>query len=226
MEEAKGLIITGIVTVVILVGGILLLSKGGGGNSNKTPSPVNPDVLIHADSHQTASASAKVSIVEFGDYRCPACKEAYPVAKQVIKDYGSKINFVFRNYAFLPDSPTNSTPNASTLAANAAECASDQNKFWEMHDYFYDHQPPETDISMYTVDTLTKDANTLGIDTVKFKSCLTAKVDNGRVQKDFADGQIAGVTGTPSFFINGSLLPGVPTYNDFKGIIDQILAQK
>lgn len=221
MEGAKGLIITGIITIAILVGGIVLVSKGGG---EVKPTIVDQSILVNSDSHQT-NPGKKVTIVEFGDYRCPACKEAYPTTQQIIKDYGDKVNFVFRNYAFLPDSATNSNPNASTLAANAAECAADENKFWEMHDYLYKNQPAESDISMYTVDNLVKAAETLKIDKTKFKECLSNKKDNNRVQKDFADGQLAKVAGTPTFFVNGQLLPGIPSYDNFKSIIDTLLSK-
>ncbi|CAN5339923.1 hypothetical protein BH10PAT1_BH10PAT1_4710 [soil metagenome] len=220
MEEAKGLIITGIVTLLILGGGIFLLSK-----KNDTPvkqTSIDQSILVRVDSHQT-NPSAKVTVVEFGDYRCPACKSAFPTTQQVIKDYGDKINFVFRNYAFLPNSTTDSSSSASNLAANAVECASDQNKFWEMHDWFYTNQPQEGDNKIYTIDNLTKVAGTLGVDQTKFKACLSANSDDSRVKQDFADGQVAGVSGTPSFYINGSLLPGVPSYSDFKGILDQLL---
>lgn len=221
MGEAKGLIAVSIVTLIILIGGVFLLSKGG--NTPQKPVKVDQSILVNSDSHQTTNASRSVTIVEFGDYRCPACKQAYPAIKQIVKNYGDKINFVFRNYAFLPDSAIDKTPNASFLAANAAECAADLGKFWEMHDYLYQNQPPETDIKMYNVDTLTQAAASMDLDTKKFKECLTNKADNNRVQNDFAAGQLAHVSGTPSFFVNGQLLPGVPAYNDFKSIIDQLL---
>ena len=221
MEEAKGLIITGVVTVAILVGGIFFLSKGSNSPAS-TPAAVSSNILVRENSHQT-NKDAKVTIVEFGDYRCPACKSAYPTTKQILKDYGDKVNFVFRNYAFLPDSATSTTPVASTLAANAAECASDLGKFWEMHDYLYENQPDESNIHMYNVDTLTKAAVSLGLDESKFKTCLENKTDDSRVKSDYADGQLAGINGTPTFFINGKVLPGVPVYADFKSIIDSLL---
>lgn len=219
MGEAKGLVITGFLTLLILGGGILLFSKG----QTNTPKTVSRDILVKSDSHQT-NKDAKVTIVEFGDYRCPACKQSFPAMVQVIKDYGDKINFVFRNYAFLPD-PGSTNPNASSLAALSAECAADQNKFWEMHDYLYQNQPPESDIKMYNIDALSKVAVSLGLDEVKFKSCLSTKKYEDRIKEDLADGQIAGVTGTPAFFINGILLPGVPTYNDFKSVLDPLISK-
>lgn len=224
MESAKGLIITGVITLVILIGGIFLVSKGGS-NTNQKPTIVDSKILVRDDSHQTATAGAnpKVTIVEFGDYRCPACKQAYPVAKQLISDYGSRINFVFRNFAFLPDTAGGTTTNASTLAANSAECASDQNKFWEMHDYLYQNQPDESDIKMYTIDNMTKAVGTLGMNTEKFKQCLSNKTHDDRVKADYVDGQVAGVTGTPTFYINGQKIPGVPTLDQFKSVVDALL---
>lgn len=216
----KGLLITGGITILILVAGVLFLSKGG---SAPKPVTVDQSTLIREDSHQT-NAGASVNIVEFGDYRCPACKAAFPGMLQILKDYGNKINFVFRNYAFLPD-PGASSTNASTLAANAAECASDAGKFWEMHDWLYQNQPDESDIKIYNVDDLTKAAASLGIDGDKFKACLSAKTNDARVKKDFADGQLVGVSGTPSFYVNGKYLSGVPSYDDLKAVIDPLLTK-
>src|SRR5581483_11633084 len=98
MEGSKGLIITVVVTLVILVGGAIFLSRGG---VEQKPIVVDSKILVRDYSHQTATAGAnpKVTVVEFGDYRCPACKAVYPAAKQLITDYANKINFVFRNYA-------------------------------------------------------------------------------------------------------------------------------
>jgi len=220
MEGVKGLLITGLITIFILIGGVILLSKGG--SSNQKPVAVDQTILVRNNSYQT-NPGAKVTIVEFGDYRCPACKQAFPIMTQILKDYGNRINFVFRNYAFLPDSTTNTTPNASTLAANAAFCAGDQGKFWEMHDFLYQNQPPENDISIYNVDSLTKNALLLEVNGDKFKACLTNKTDDNKVKEDFADGQLAGITGTPTFFVNGKILSGLPTYQDFKVLIDSFL---
>src|SRR5271154_7108858 len=137
MGEAKGLIITGLVTLLILGGGIFLLSKGS--SAPQKPTPVNPAILVHSDSHQT-NPGAKVTVVEFGDYQCPACEAAYPITKEVLANYGNKINFVFRNF------PLPQHANAE-VAAEAAEAANAQGKFWEMHDKLYDTQNDWADLS-------------------------------------------------------------------------------
>ena len=165
-------------------------------------------------------SNAKVTIVEFADFRCPFCEKFFTdTLSQIKKDYvdTGKAKFYFRNFAFLGD--------ASTFAANAAECANDQGKFWEMHDYFYKNQPSESDTSMYNVDTITQTAGTLGLDTNSFKSCLSGKTDDAKVSKDVSDAQAAGVSGTPTLFINGIAIVGAQPYSAFKTVLDQELAK-
>jgi protein-disulfide isomerase len=226
MGEAKGLIITGLVTVLILVGGIFLVSK----NSNSpasTPKPVNPALLIKADSHQTATASAEVkslpagrqvTIVEFGDYQCPACGAAYPATKEVLKNYGDKINFVFRNF------PLPQHKNAQ-ISAEAAEAANAQGKFWQMYDKLYETQKDWGE-SDKPLDKFLVYAKDLGLDVNKFKADVTGNKYKSLIDNDTADGTALNVNATPTFYINGGVLQGVPTYNDFKSILDQILSQK
>ncbi len=164
--------------------------------------------------------NAKVTVVEFGDLRCPFCEQLYNnVEPQIMKDYvdTGKVKFVFRNYAFLGP--------ASTLAANAVACANEQGKFWDMENYFYKNQPSETDTSMYTVDNLTQVAGTLGMDTNQFQSCLNSTKYSTQVATDLSDGQKAGVSGTPTLFIDGIPVVGAQPYSAFKTIIDQELAK-
>lgn len=162
---------------------------------------------------------AKVHIVEFADLRCPFCEQFFTQTEpQIIKDYvdTGKATFSFRQYPFLGP--------ASTVAADAAECAQDQNKFWAFHDYMYKNQPSETDTSMYNTDSLTNIAGQLGMNTDTFRSCLDGKKDDARAQADMADGQKAGVTGTPTIFINGIPVVGAQPYSAFQTVIDQELA--
>lgn len=165
-------------------------------------------------------SDAKVTIIEFADFRCPFCEQFFSQTEsQLIKDYvdTGKANFSFRQYPFLGP--------ASIVAADAAECANDQNKFWEFHDFLYKNQPAESDTSMYTSDILTKDAVSLGMDGNKFKSCLDTKADDGKVQSDLTDGQKAGVSGTPTFFINGIATVGNVPYSTLQLAINSELAK-
>ncbi len=162
--------------------------------------------------------NAKVTVIEFGDFRCPFCKRFFTdVEPQLQKDYidTGKVKFYFRQYAFLGP--------ASTVAANAAECANEQNKFWDFHDYLYKNQPSETDTSIYTTDNLTQIVGNLGMDTDQFRTCLDGKKYDKNVSDDLAAGQKVGVNATPTFYIDGNQLVGAQPYSAFQTIIDQEL---
>ena len=163
---------------------------------------------------------AKVKIVEFADFRCPFCEQLYTQSeKQIISDYvnSGKAAFYFRHFAFLGD--------PSVVAANAAECANEQGKFWAMHNWFYDNQPPESDTSIFTVDNLTSVAGNLGMDTTSFRSCLSSSKYQKDVDKDMSEGQTAGVSGTPTLFINGVSIVGAVPYATIKAEIDKALSE-
>lgn len=164
------------------------------------------------------NANAKVTIVEFADFRCPFCERFFTDTKpQIFKDYvdTGKVKFIFRNYQFLGD--------ASVVAGNAAECANEQDKFWEFHDWLYKNQPPESDTSIYNVDGMTNAATTLGLNTDQFRNCLSTKKYNDNVTRDMQEGQKIGTSGTPTFYINGRQLVGAQPYSAFKVIIDEEL---
>lgn len=165
--------------------------------------------------------NAKVTLIEFADMRCPFCKVFQTdVLPQLMKDYvdSGKVKIYYRQYAFLGP--------ASTVAANAVECANDQGKFWDMHDYLFINQPPESDTSMFTTDKMTEIAGTLGMNTERFNSCLSSTKFNKNVTDDFSAGQKAGVSGTPTFYINGLQMVGAQPYTSFQAAIDAELAKK
>lgn len=163
-------------------------------------------------------ANAKVKIVEYGDLRCPFCQKFFTDTEpQILSDYVNtgKASFTFVNYAFLGP--------ASVVAANAAECANEQSKFWDFHDYLYKNQPSESDTSMYTTDGMTKIAGQLGMDTAQFQTCLNSKKYDKVVSDDLAAGQKEGVNGTPTTFINGVPIIGAVPYTQIKAAIDKAL---
>ena len=165
-------------------------------------------------------ANAKVTVIEFADLRCPFCEQWFQnVEPSLISDYVNtgKVKFYFRNYAFLGP--------ASTLAAEAGECANDQGQWWAFHDYMYKNQPDESDTSMYTNDNLAQIAGNLGMDTSQFSSCLSDPATAQKVAKDLSDGQAAGVNGTPTTFINGTPIVGAVPYAQIKAEIDKALQQ-
>lgn len=165
-------------------------------------------------------ANAKVKIVEYGDLRCPFCQKFFTDTEpQILSDYVNtgKASFTFVNYAFLGP--------ASVVAANAAECANEQGKFWDFHDYLYKNQPSETDTTIYTTDGMTQIAGQLGINTDQFRSCLDSKKYDKVVSDDLAAGQKEGVNGTPTTFINGTPIVGAVPYSQIKAEIDKALQE-
>jgi protein-disulfide isomerase len=140
--------------------------------------------------HIQGSSTAPVRLVEYGDYECPSCGQAYPIIKEVQKHLGDKLQFVFRNFPL-----TEMHPHAQH-AAEAAEAAAVQNRFWEMHDYLYEHQQALDD------KYLEKYADNLGLNLAKFNIDMSSHVHAGRIREDFLSGVRSGVNGTPTFYIN------------------------
>jgi protein-disulfide isomerase len=141
--------------------------------------------------HLQGPADAAVTLVEYGDYECPYCGAAYPIIKQVQARMGERLRFVFRNFPI-----ATSHPHAEQ-AAEAAEAAAAQGRFWEMHDLLYENQKRlrDQDLRGY--------AEQLELDVDSFDSDLAEHVHAARVQEDFMSGVRSGVNGTPTFYIDG-----------------------
>jgi len=141
--------------------------------------------------HTQGSAAAPVTLVQYGDYECPYCGEAYPIVKDIQERMGEQLRFVFRNFPI-----STSHPHAEQ-AAEAAEAAAAQGRFWEMHDHLYENQRHLSD------DDLRSYAQALDLDLDLFDKELAERVHAVRVHEDFMSGVRSGVNGTPTFFING-----------------------
>jgi protein-disulfide isomerase len=165
------------------------------------------------DDPMQGSKNAPVTIVEFTDYQCPFCGRARPTIQQLVKDYGNKIQYVLRDF------PLDFHPFAKK-AAEAADCAGAQRKYWEYGDILWENQ------GALDVASLKKYAGELKLDQKKFDECLDSDKFLEEINKDIADGTNAGVSGTPSFFINGQMITGARPIEQFKEIIDQELKEK
>jgi protein-disulfide isomerase len=141
--------------------------------------------------HVQGPADAAVTLVEYGDYECPYCGAAYPIIKEVQARMGARLRFVFRNFPI-----ATSHPHAEQ-AAEAAEAAAAQGRFWEMHDLLYENQKRLRD------DDLRGYAEKLGLDIDLFDRELVEYVHTARVHEDFMSGVRSGVNGTPTFYIDG-----------------------
>jgi len=141
--------------------------------------------------HRQGPIDAPVTFVEFGDYQCPHCRQAQSVVRDLRERLGDRVCYVFRHFPI-----STSHPNAQH-AAEAAEAAAAQGKFWEMHDHLYEHQDTLDD------QHLVQYAAEVGLDTERFERELSEHVYEDRVREDFVSGVRSGVNGTPSFYING-----------------------
>jgi protein-disulfide isomerase len=140
--------------------------------------------------HQQGPATAPVTLVEYGDYECPYCGEAYPIVKEIQLRLGERLRFVFRNFPL-----TQAHPHAQH-AAEAAEAAAGQGKFWQMHDSLFEHQQSLDDAHLVHY------ALALDLEKETFVREMTEHVHSHRVREDFLSGVRSGVNGTPTFFIN------------------------
>jgi protein-disulfide isomerase len=142
--------------------------------------------------HIQGPTEAAVTLVEYGDYECPYCGAAYPIIKEVQSRMGERLRFVFRNFPI-----TTSHPHAEQ-AAETAEAAATQGRFWQMHDLLYENQ------RRLRVPDLRDYAERLALDVERFDRELTEHAHAARVREDFMSGVRSGVNGTPTFYINGA----------------------
>jgi len=174
--------------------------------------PEEPTVAVAATGPSKGPANAPVTIVEFSDFQCPFCSRANASIAQVLDVYKDQVRVVFRDFPL-------SFHDKAQKAAEAGQCAADQGKFWEMHDQMFGNQ------QALDVDALKGYAKTVGLDEAKFAECLDGGKMAETVKKNLADGEEAGVSGTPAFFINGKMISGALPFEDFKKAIDAELVR-
>lgn len=212
-KEAK---ILGLVALVmIVVAGIFAFQKPP---EKAVPSvPLDDKHLLREGSHMTGEKTAKVTLVEFGDYQCPACAAAFPVVEQIIEAYkdNKDFNFVFRNL------PLSEIHPYALPSAEAAEAAGAQGKFWEMYRTLYEKQAEWTNAQNMNYFVLY--AQALGLDADKLRQEVSDKKYSDVIAADRADATALGLNSTPSFFVNGEAIVGIPKFEDLKAKIDEKL---
>lgn len=204
--EAK--VLTGIVvaTIAIVIGAVFFLSQP------EKPVVIDSANLIRDDSLKISSDSAKLTIVEFGDFQCPACKMAGPGLKQAMSEFPGQVNFVFRHYPL----PIHANAQA---AAKAVEAANKQGKVWQMYDKIFDSQEEWANDNNPT-DKFKQYASELGMDGEKLTADMNDNTIADKIFKDIADGNASGVNSTPTFFFNNELYKKGIGYQDFKSEIE------
>lgn len=172
---------------------------------------------VEANDWVNGNEDSAVELIEYSDFQCPACASYYPLVRQLSIDFGSDVKFVYRHF------PLKQHKNAE-LAAKSAEAAGRQGKFWEMHDKIFEGQSYWENESDGGARGIFKGyAISLGLNTEEFTNDLDAKDVKEKVQENYESGVRAGVSYTPSFFLNGAKIQNPRTYDEFKNIIEQAI---
>lgn len=204
-----------IIILVLMVWGLAKLAS--------TPAAVTSDgnlsEPVSATDHAEGNRMARVTVVEYSDFQCPACYNFHPVVKDVLTKYSKDILLVYRHFP-LPQH------DKSKLAAAAAEAAGNQGKFWEMHDLLFQNQPNWTDLSSADAEKQFTDfANQLGLNKVKFTSDLHSSSTAAIIDHSIDSGTKSNVDSTPSFFINGKKVTNLQNYGDLDADVAAAIAE-
>jgi len=211
--------------VVLVLGGLVAWTRianppidvsGLDNNSIMAASSQNGNIADHT----AGSTENKLLLVEYGDFQCPACGTAHPHVDQLIKDYGDKFTFVFRNFPL-----TTIHPNAKAAAA-AAEAAGLQGKYWEMHNMIYENQSDWSNLNTtQRTDIFSRYAGAIGINVDTFKTDLAARPVAQKINFDTALAKAVNVDATPTFFLDGQKIDAATVDDIAKGDLTKIKAQ-
>jgi len=184
----------GVVLVVLGIIGAIVLAP------NAPPSDTTfSNEELSFQGHVKANPDAKVVVVEFSDFQCPACGTAFRPIQDLVERYNTEIKFVYRHFPLVGTHPF------AVAAAEASECANEQGKFWEMHDALFLNQSTWSPIGR---DAIRNQAESIGLDMEKFDACIASRKFVPKIQKDMDDAVRFGVYSTPSFFVNGKRIDG------------------
>jgi protein-disulfide isomerase len=200
--------------IIVFIGVFSLTGK-------KSEAPSGSSNKASLSQHIEGNGSTGVTLVEYGDYQCPYCEQYYPTVKQIQAEFNDQIKFQFRNFPL-----TSLHPNAFA-AARAAEAAALQNKFWEMHDTLY--EPTNWQVWTNAKDPtpyFNQFATQLGLNTDQFKKDFGSIGVNNTVNADMAEGNKLGITGTPTFFLDGKKVDITNTPPAFEKVIKAEIAKK
>ena len=210
-------------TLILLFGGVFLFSRGGstvteGNQVNSTflePAGKQKTGGIVNGNYVSASESAGITLVEFGDYQCPACGIYNPLVKQVLTEFAGKIAFASKNF------PLAQHKNAP-ISSFSAEAAGFQGKFWQMHDKLYENQnswSASSDAKTIFIGYATD----LGLNVDQFKLDIDSQKVKDIVASDYADGNTIGINSTPTFYLNGVKMDNPANIEDFRKTIESVL---
>lgn len=214
--ETKFLIGAVLATIILIVGGVFFFSSKSQEQPATLGAQADNSVLLSNTNHTLGDPNAAVKIVEFADFQCPACATANPIVKKVVEENKDKVYFVYRHY------PLPSHKNSKN-AAQAAEAAANQGKFWEMNTMLYENQKDWAEKGN-AKEIFEGYAQKLGLDMDQFSKDFDEGSDS--IAKDYADGSKVGVNSTPTFFINGEKQVGALPESQFQDLINKANTSK
>lgn len=179
--------------------------------------PIDPTLaaeLTDTNDPALGTDTPEITIVEFADFECPYSREAFSVVREMAAKYGNKVRIVYRDF------PLDEIHSRARRAALSANCAGAQNKFWQMHDKIYQHADALSDSDLMGY------AEEVGLNMTLFSSCLLGGEMQKEIDLDLASGVALGVTGTPTFFINGKKVEGAIPRATFDQLLKSALTKK
>lgn len=177
-----------------------------------TPTLGEPSQVTSAD-HVRGPDNALVTIIEYSDFQCPACAAYYPLVEKLVEEASTTVRFVYRHFPLYPVPHKN-----AYIASQASEAASLQGKFWDMYRLLFTNQTAWENSDKASA-MFEEYAARIGLDMEKYKSDFDSSEVKARVQRDRAEGEALGVSGTPTFFVNGKAIVNPQGYEAFKAII-------
>lgn len=224
-EQRTQLWVAGIFLAVIIVitAAAAFVSSNGSTSSNPSGFTATQTSAVTTTDHVHGNANAKVTLIEYGDFECPACAEYQPLVQQLYTSYSDRVLFVFRNFPLYQIHPF------AMISAQATEAANLQGKYWEMHDLLYSKQSEwSTNASLSPADVVSKYFNgyaqSLGLNVTQFDTDINSDAVKARVQSDLTLGNAAQIDHTPTFFINDTQIPNPQSLADFQKDLDAALA--
>ena len=209
-----GRITTVLAGIVLFVAGMAWL----GNMQDRANAPQRLAVAANEQDWSEGGKDALVTIVEYSDFQCPACAAYYPVMSELHAAFGDQINIVYRNY------PLTQIHANAQLAAQAAEAAGIQGKFFEMHDLLFSEQQTWSDLSDPTA-TFVSYATSLELNVEQFNTDLTSSAVRAAVAEDVRSGMSANITGTPTFFLNGERIENPRGLQPFTDLVNAALLE-
>lgn len=173
--------------------------------------PIGEVTVSQAD-HVRGTVGAKVTLVEFGDFQCPACGAYEPIVRQVTADNAGTLQVVFKHF------PLTQIHQNALLAAKASEAAANQGRFWEMHDMLYDKQQ-EWSGALNARDMFIGYATSIGLDIKQFTQDLNSSDIEKKIVAEYKEGVNLGIQGTPTFFLNGKQIDNPGSLEEFNKVI-------